>query len=72
MKNQKSIASLQMIFSIHARERKKEIILHICKLTSGLLLIPYVKTNNNIAHLKANKWFFQLAKEKERNDNAHL
>jgi len=62
-----------MIFSIHARKRKKErnYIAHL-QAHKQLVLITYVKTNNDIANLKANKWFFQLEKEKERNDIARL
>jgi hypothetical protein len=45
-------------------------ILHTWKRTSGFL-IHTRKEKNDIAHLKAHKWFFQLTQEKERNDIAH-
>jgi hypothetical protein len=67
-----TLASLQMIFSIHARKRKKKNYIAHFQAHKQLVLITYVKTNNDIVNLKANKWFFLLGKEKERNDIAHL
>jgi len=55
-----------MIFSIHARKRKKErnYIAHL-QAHKQLVLITYVKTNNDIANLKPTNGFFNSKRRRK-------
>jgi len=47
-------------------------ILHICEPTHGFFDSQKRRKINDIVHLQARKWFFQLTHEKNRQDLAHL